>query len=377
MNSPPPSADVNMSSHSTPHSTISSQTLIREDKEISELFENPLHNFGYDTPVPDNMSDTEHLLICCACGTQFDAEDRSILTRCRICDDPRQFVPPTGQSFTTLAALKACGKFKNRWKPFENDDRFWSIWTEPKFSIGQRAVLITTPHGNILWDCITYIDDDTVDWINGLGGLAAIVISHPHYYTTHLEWAETFDCPVYLSWEDKGWLNRLDRLGKARTFIEGTEEELEIRGEKIGVKALKLGGHFPGSLVCLAYGRLLVADTLVTTPAGMGDWSKGPGGGEQARPDGMNSFSFMWSIPNMIPLSADEVVGMWEVLKRHDFTSTHGAFVGQELVDGGNGSKKGVKQRVLESMQIQVRRMGWKDHVFLKEKCNEPEEEIL
>lgn len=171
----------------------------------------------------------------------------------------------------------------------------------------------------------------------------AIVISHPHYYTTHLEWADAFDCPVYLSWEDKQvsnsggvflffiwlfrgsseffkspetfgyslllqilsrlgnanssvlqWLNRLDRLGKARTFIEGTEEELEVRGEKTGVKALKLGGHFPGSLVCLAFGRLLVADTLVTTPSGMGDWSKGPDEGKGGRPPGMTSYSFMW-----------------------------------------------------------------------------------
>jgi glyoxylase-like metal-dependent hydrolase (beta-lactamase superfamily II) len=125
----------------------------------------------------------------------------------------------------------------------------------------------------VLWDCITYLDGETIDRIHEMGGLSAIVISHPHYYSTHLEWAETFDCPVYLSWEDKEWLNRLDRLGKARTFIEGTEEEIEVRGEKTGVKVLKLGGHFPGSLVCLAFRRLLVADTLVTTPSGMGNVS--------------------------------------------------------------------------------------------------------
>lgn len=200
-----------------------------------------------------------------------------------------------------------------------------------------------------------------------MGGLAAIVISHPHYYSTHLDWAEAFDCPVYLSWEDKQWLNRLDRLGKARTFIEGTEEEIEVRGEKTGVKVLKPGGHFPGSLVCLAFGRLLVADTLVTTPSGLGDWAKGPDGGKGGRPPGMSSFAFMWSIPNMIPLSADEIARMWEVLKNHEFDSTHGAFVGTELVSGGNGSKTSVKQRVLESMQIQVKRMGWRDHAFLNE----------
>jgi hypothetical protein len=311
-------------------------------------------------------SQTDNLLICTACGTQFDVDDRTILTRCRICDDPRQFVPPSGQAFTTLSALRAAGH-KNKWQNLDGDDRFWSIWTEPKVAIGQRAVLIKTPQGNVLWDCITYLDGETVDWINRLGGLAAIVISHPHYYSTHLEWAETFDCPVYLSWEDKEWLNRLDRLGKARTFIEGMEEEIEVGGEKTGVIALKPGGHFPGSLCVLAYDRLLIADTLITTPAGKGDWSKGPDGGLGGRPPGMNTYSFMYSIPNMIPLSPAEIVGMWNVLKKHKFTSTHGAFVDTEVYDGGGGSDMPVKKRVLESMQIQVRKMGWGNHAFLKE----------
>jgi len=99
----------------------------------------------------------------------------------------------------------------------------------------------------------------------------------------------------------------------------------------------------------------------------MGDWSKGPDGGKGGRPEGMSSFAFMWSIPNMIPLSPEEVSGMWNLLKRHKFTSTHGAFVGTEISDGGGGGKTSVKERVLESMKIQVQRMGWKDHAFLKE----------
>ncbi|CZR55231.1 related to metallo-beta-lactamase family protein [Phialocephala subalpina] len=314
-------------------------------------------------------STTDDLLICTACGTQYDIDNPSVLTRCRICDDPRQFVPPTGQAFTTLADLKK-GEYKNEWKPFDGDERFWSIWTEPKFAIGQRAVLIKTTQGNVLWDCITFLDVETVEWINGMGGLAAIVISHPHYYTTHLEWAQAFSCPVYLSWEDKQWLNRLDPMGASRTFIHSRTEEIEVRGESTGVRALKLGGHFPGSLVCLAHNRLLIADTLVTTPAGLGDWSKGPGSRStiDSRPPGMNSYSFMWSIPNMIPLSPEEIAGMWELLKGYEFESTHGAFVGTEVRDGGGGSGKRVKERVLDSMQIQVRYMGWKDHVFLKEK---------
>lgn len=344
------------------HSPLVSATTLNTTSPPVEWFEPLPHE--YNAHPPSMSTQADHLLICTACGTQFDTDDRHIITRCRICDDPRQFVPQTGQAFTTLAELKAKGHRNDR-VPLEEDDRFWSIATEPKVAIGQRAILIKTPQGNILWDCITFLDDETIEWINSLGGLAAIVISHPHFYSTHLTWAETFDCPVYLAWEDKEWLNRLDRLGKARTFIEGTEEEIEVHGERTGVLAIKLGGHFPGSLVCLAYGRLLVADTLVTIPAGLGDWSRGPDGRKDGRPEGMNSYAFMWSIPNMIPLPPDEIARMWGLLRKYEFQSTHGAFVGSEVYDGKLGAQSTAKRRVLDSMQIQVRNMGWKDHAFL------------
>lgn len=73
----------------------------------------------------------------------------------------------------------------------------------------------------------------------------------------------------------------------------------------------------------------------------------------------MNTFAFMWSIPNMIPLSPEEISHMWDVLGRHDFVSTHGAFMGQDVEDVR------VKERVLESMKIQVARMGWPEHPLL------------
>ena len=69
----------------------------------------------------------------------------------------------------------------------------------------------------------------------------------------------------------------------------------------------------------------------------------------------------------MIPLSANEIASMWTALKEHDFESTHGAFVGTEISSGSGGSRSVVKKRVLESMQVQVRRMGWANHAILKE----------
>ena len=34
-----------------------------------------------------------------------------------------------------------------------------------KFAIGQRAMLLQTESGNILWDMISLLDDDTVDFV--------------------------------------------------------------------------------------------------------------------------------------------------------------------------------------------------------------------
>jgi hypothetical protein len=48
-------------------------------------------------------------------------------------------------------------------------------------------------------DCISLIDDATITLINGVGGLHAIAISHPHFYTTLVDWSRAFgDVPVHL-----------------------------------------------------------------------------------------------------------------------------------------------------------------------------------
>ncbi len=64
----------------------------------------------------------------------------------------------------------------NSWWRLEPD--LFEIHTKPDFAIGQRALLIRTPQGNFLWDCIALIDDATVELIKGVGGLAGIAISH-------------------------------------------------------------------------------------------------------------------------------------------------------------------------------------------------------
>ena len=68
----------------------------------------------------------------------------------------------------------------------------YSINTEPKFGIGQRAFLIQTTKGNVLWDCVALVDDATIARVKELGGIAEIAVSHPHYYTAMVEWSRAF-----------------------------------------------------------------------------------------------------------------------------------------------------------------------------------------
>ncbi|KAJ9151815.1 Metallo-beta-lactamase family protein [Pleurostoma richardsiae] len=305
-----------------------------------------------------DLDATADWLVCSTCGTQFPTTERSALTTCFICDDPRQFTPPSGQSFTTLGALRAAGH-RNEFTTYAADPRVTFVASVPKVGIGQRACLLRTPAGNVLWDCVTLLDADTVRRVHEMGGLAAVVISHPHYYSTHVEWAKAFGCPVYLSAADREWTTRDEPA--QQVFLTEVETEIAVGGVGTGVKAVRLGGHFPGSMVLLFEGHLFVADTLLTTPAGLGSWATDALGTPRGRPAGMNSFAFMWSIPNFIPLSPEEIARMWGILKKYDFKSTHGAFLGQDIeaVD--------VKKRVLDSMQIQTKFMGWTDHPFLNE----------
>ncbi len=67
----------------------------------------------------------------------------------------------------------------------------------------------------------------------------------------------------------------------------------------------------------------------------------------------------MYSYPNMLPLPPDTLLSMWNVLKLAEFESTHGLFAGRDVRD------KNAKARVLESMQIQARYEGYRDHQIL------------
>src|SRR4051794_16640319 len=121
--------------------------------------------------------------ICTACGVQHAAvpgNPDQPPSRCVVCEDDRQYVSWNGQQWTTVAELRAKGHRNNI---FEAEPGLTEVATEPRFGIGQRGLLVQTPAGNLLWDCTPLLGDETVEAIRARGGLAAIAISHPHFYS--------------------------------------------------------------------------------------------------------------------------------------------------------------------------------------------------
>ena len=216
--------------------------------------------------------------ICMTCGVQY-AESATPPSHCPICEDDRQYLKPTGQQWTTLDELRQ--DHRNEIRTVEPN--LTGIATVPGFTIGQRPLLIQTPHGNVLWDCISLIDSETVAALNALGGVDAIAISHPHFYNSMVEWSCAFhDAPIYLHRDNEPWVMRPDE----RIVYWATETHPLLPD----VTLIRGGGHFPGSSVlhwaagAEGKGVLLTGDTIMVV----------------ADPRWV---TFMYSYPNTIPLN--------------------------------------------------------------------------
>ncbi|HWF81259.1 MAG TPA: MBL fold metallo-hydrolase [Streptosporangiaceae bacterium] len=175
-----------------------------------------------------------HLPICATCGVQYGAPRDD----CPICLDERQYVGWNGQQWTTLAELRAAG---HRGQVREEGERIVGIGAEPATAIGQRALLACSSAGNVMWDMITYLDDELIAQVAKLGGVSAIAVSHPHFYGSMIEWAHAFDAPVYVHAADRQWIARPD---ESVVFWEGDTKSL---GD--GLTLINAGVHFDGGQV--------------------------------------------------------------------------------------------------------------------------------
>ncbi len=240
------------------------------------------------------------LAICTACGTQYPDSDRPP-AQCVICEEERQYVPPRGQSWTTLEALQQ--SHSNTFRQYAPG--IIGIGSSPAFAIGQRALLLRTEAGNILWDCIATLDDATVALIAGLGGIDAIAISHPHFYTTMVEWARAFTARIHLHAADRQWIQRPD---PAIELWDGDTKPLWD-----GVTLIRCGGHFAGGTVLHwaggAGGKGVVCAGDILTVATDRKW-----------------LSFMRSYPNFIPLDARTVARIGKAMAPFKFDTLYGHY---------------------------------------------------
>ncbi|TWT25890.1 hypothetical protein [Planomicrobium sp. CPCC 101110] len=235
--------------------------------------------------------------ICETCGVQYDLASQEP-EGCLICDEERQYVNLDGQSWTTLRQMVETGIFHNDFT--QDEPGIFSIRTIPNFAIGQTAYLILENGFNMLWDCITLLDSPTIEKIRGLGGIHAIALSHPHYYSTQVEWAEVFGAPIYIHEDDRKWITR-----QSENIVLWSGETLQVQE---GLVLHRLGGHFKGAAVLQRKNSHLFTGDIVRISANP-NWA-----------------AFMYSYPNFLPLPAAIVERMAEQLKPLEFDRVYDAF---------------------------------------------------
>jgi glyoxylase-like metal-dependent hydrolase (beta-lactamase superfamily II) len=263
--------------------------------------------------------------ICITCGSEF-AESEHEPERCPICEDERQYVGLQGQKWTTLEELRSA--HRNRFR--DEEPGLLSIVTNPRFGIGQRAFLVRTPGGNILWDCVSLIDAETVEAVADAGGLRAIAISHPHYYASMVEWSRAFrDAPIYLHAWDQQWVMRPD---PHIAFWDGEQKPLWD-----DIRLICCGGHSQGGTVlhwpkgAAGRGALLSGDIIQVVPDR--GW-----------------VSFMYSYPNLIPLHAAAIRRIVNAVEPFAFERVYGAFSDMTVQTDGKAAIRRSAERYVQAI---------------------------
>lgn len=259
--------------------------------------------------------------ICETCGTQYDGSPE----HCPVCEDERQYVGRHGQRWTDHATLKQAHALR-----LEDESGVLGLGLSPAFAINQRALFLPTDAGNILWECLSVVNDEAVDELNRRGGLDLIVISHPHFYAAMQAWSEAFGgIPILLHEADRRWVAR---SAANIAFWHGDSHRLSE-----AVTLINTGGHFPGSTAL--------------------HWKDGPrpggalfsGDSPQVVSD-RRHVSFMYSYPNLIPLPPGQVRAMQARLAGYDFDDVYGFTWGRNIIGGGRAAVDASFQRYLSAI---------------------------
>jgi glyoxylase-like metal-dependent hydrolase (beta-lactamase superfamily II) len=208
------------------------------------------------------------------------------------------------------------------------EERLLGIGIEPSFSIGQRALLVQTEHGNVLYDCISVLDSNAVSEIEDWGGISYICFSHPHFYDSMVEFSQAFGgVPIIVPEADREHVMRPD---PAIEYWDGNPLELVP-----GVTLIQCGGHFDGSAVlhwedgAEGRGALLVGDSITVVPD-------------------RRYVSFMTSYPNLIPMSAEKIEKIVDAVEPYEFDRIYGGWWGRNVMSGGKEAVRQSAERYIQ-----------------------------
>lgn len=244
----------------------------------------------------------DHVLQCATCGVEHNA--RALPEVCAICADERQYLPPDGRQRWSRPS-----KFAGRVDVTELEPGILALdvvpGDGPSIGIGQQAKVIVTESGCVMVDVPAAITREAVAAVRALGPMRAIIPTHPHMYGVQTLWSRALgDAPVLITRADDHWLS----------LRPATLRLIDDEAEPVsGVRVLRLGGHFPGSLVVHwpgldGRGVLLAGDTIGVNPD-------------------RRTVSFMRSFPNHIPLSAGTAARLARAVSTLRFDRLYGNFV--------------------------------------------------
>jgi hypothetical protein len=262
-------------------------------------------------PAPHTTGDAI-AWICETCGTQF-APTLAPPERCPICDDERQYVGWGGQTWATPDALAARHAIR-----IADEAGVMTLELTPGFAINQRAFRIPDPHAPVLWECLSLVTDEAVAALRAAGGIAAIAISHPHFYSAMAAWSEALGgVPIYLHEADRAWVQH---ASPNLRFWSG--DRLAVSDD---VELVHLPGHFAGS-------------------AGLW-WKRGPRPGGSLFPgDALQvtmdrrHATFLYSYPNLIPLGPTTVEDLRRRVAPLAYDDVFGFTAGRQIVGGARAA---------------------------------------
>jgi hypothetical protein len=253
------------------------------------------------------MPESLYPFVCLGCGTQY-AVAEAPPHRCPLCEAERRLATATRPAWTTLAGIAR--RHQNIVQRPEQD--LFSIHTLPTFAAGQRALLVRSAGGNLLWDSVTLLDQPTIATVRRLGGLRAIAVSHPRYYSSMVEWSHAFGrCPIYVHASGWRWLMRPDPVVR---FWHG--ERLRLHD---GITLVHRGGYDGGTTLHWPAGAggtgvLLTSDVVQVVP-------------------GEDRVSFLANSAGMVPRSAQTVERIVQAIESLSFGRLYDASPDRVIAD--------------------------------------------